>query len=348
MNKRIIITILSIFVVLLLGLSIFFFYGMSPKDKNDNTVLFTLNSGTSKLAIADALEEQGIIRSALVLKAYLLFHNKMNLQAGVYELKSNMSPKDILNKMASGEVKNDSITITLIEGRRLSEYQSIIANKLNIPLTEIEQKMKDQEYLNTLISKYWFLESTILNPEIYNPLEGYFFTDTYEFKEQNTIEEVIEKILNHTEQKLNTVKNSIVNSEYSVHDILSMSAIIELEAVTENDRNTVSQVIRKRLTKQMGLGMDVTTYYAVKKAMGDSLTLTDLKTVSPYNTSEMNASMAGKLPIGPICNPSIMSIQSALNPTETDYLYFFADIKTGKVYFSKTFEEHVQVQKEIG
>ena len=134
MNKRIIITILSIFVVLLLGLSIFFFYGMSPKDKNDNTVLFTLNSGTSKLAIADALEEQGIIRSALVLKAYLLFHNKMNLQAGVYELKSNMSPKDILNKMASGEVKNDSISITLIEGRRLSEYQSIIANKLNIPL----------------------------------------------------------------------------------------------------------------------------------------------------------------------------------------------------------------------
>ena len=133
-------------------------------------------------------------------------------------------------------------------------------------------------------------------------MEGYFFPDTYEFKEQNTIEEVIEKILNHTEQKLNTVKNSIVNSEYSVHDILSMAAIIELEAVTENDRNTVSQVIRKRLTKQMGLGMDVTTYYAVKKAMGDSLTLTDLKTVSPYNTSEMNASMAGKLPIGPICN----------------------------------------------
>lgn len=348
MNKRILITILCILIVLFIGLGSFFLYGMSPKDKKDNTVLFTLNSGTSKLALADALEEQGLIRSALVLKAYLALNSKMNLQAGIYELKSNMSPKDILKKMENGDVKNDNITVTLIEGRRLSEYQSTLSTKLNIPLKEIEEKMQDQDYLNTLIAKYWFLDESILNSELYYPLEGYFFPDTYEFKEQNKIEEVIEKILNHTEQKLDTVKDQITNSNFKVHEILSMAAIIELEAVTENDRHIVSQVIHHRLDKKMGLGMDVTTYYAVKKAMGDTLTLTDLKTVSPYNTSEMNSSMNGRLPIGPICNPSLLSITAALNPTDTDYLYFYADVKTGKVYFSKTFEEHVKVQKEIG
>lgn len=348
MNKRILITILCIILVLCIGLGSFFLYGMSPKEKESENVLFTLNTGTSKLTLADSLEDAGLIRSALVLKAYLALNSKMNLQAGIYELNASMSPKEILNKIEKGEVKNDSITVTLIEGRRLKEYLETISNKLTIPYEQLETKLSDQEYLNTLINKYWFLDESILNSELYDPLEGYFFPDTYEFKEQNTIEEVVEKILNHTEQKLNTVKESIDNSSYSVHEILAAASIIELEAVTEEDRNTVSQVIYSRLNKKMGLGMDVTTYYAVKKAMGDSLTLTDLKTVSPYNTSEMNGSMAGKLPVGPICNPSLMSITAALNPTQTDYLYFYADIKTGKVYFSKTFEEHVQVQKEIG
>lgn len=348
MSKRIMITILGILIVLIVGLGSFFIYGMSPKDKNDSIILFTLSPGTSKLTLADDLEDKGIIRSALVLKAYLAFNSKMNLQAGTYELKSNMSLKEILEKMTNGEVKNDSITITLIEGRRLSEYLSVISTKLNIPLPEIEEKIADEQYLNTLIAKYWFLDESILNSELYYPLEGYFFPDTYEFDEQTTIEEVFEKILNHTEQKLDSLKNNILNSNYKVHEILSMAAIIELEAVSESDRQTVSQVIRYRLDKKMGLGMDVTTYYAVKKAMGENLTLTDLKTVSPYNTSEMNSSMAGKLPVGPICNPSLMSITAALNPTNTDYLYFYADVKTGKVYFSKTFDEHVKVQKEIG
>lgn len=348
MNKRIFLTILCILLVLFIGFGSFFFYGLSPKDKNSENVIFTLKSGTSKITLASDLESSGLIRSAFVLKAYLLLHNNMNLQAGTYELNSSMSPKEILKKMEKGEIKNNSVTVTLVEGRRLKEYLLIISDKLNIDHTELQTKLSDETYLKSLIEKYWFLDESILNKELYEPLEGYLFPDTYEFKENSTIIEVIEKILNHTEQKLNPLKEVIENSNYSVHEVLSAAAIIELEAVTENDRNTVSQVIQRRLEKKMGLGMDVTTYYAVKKEMGDSLTLTDLKTISPYNTSEMNATMAGKLPVGPICNPSLMSIKAVLNPTQTDYLYFYADIKTGKVYFSKTFEEHVNVQKEIG
>ena len=346
LQKRLLILCTIIF-ILSLSVGAFIYFGLQAK-KGNIEVTFTLNSGTSKLTVAENLEKEGLIRSNLALKAYLFFHTDMNLQAGTYELNSNMTPVEMLEKISRGEVKNDSISVTLVEGRRLTEYVTSIAEKLKVTEEELLAKMENKEYLQKLIDKYWFITDEILNEELYYPLEGYIFPDTYQFLENSTTEEIIEKILDHLEQKLNPIKEQMTSSEYTPHQILSMAAIIELEAVSENDRNTVSQVIYKRLKKGQGLGMDVTTYYAVKKSMGAGLTLSDLKTNSPYNTSEMNSSMKGKLPVGPICNPSIMSINAVLNPSDTDYLYFYADIKTGIVYFTKTYEEHLAIQKEIG
>lgn len=346
MQKRLLILCTIVF-ILSLSAGAFIYFGLQAK-KDNKEVIFTLNSGTSKLTVAEKLEEAGLIKSNLALKAYLFFHTDMNLQAGTYDLNSNMTPVEILEKIARGEVKNESVSVTLVEGRRLTEYVKNIAEKLKVTEEALLNKMSDKEYLQTLINKYWFIDETILQEELYYPLEGYIFPDTYQFLENSTTEEIIEKILNHMEQKLEPIKEKINASEYSTHEILSMAAIIELEAVSENDRNTVSQVIYKRLQKGQGLGMDVTTYYAVKKEMGAGLTLSDLKTQNPYNTSEMNATMKGKLPIGPICNPSFMSINAVLNPSDTDYLYFYADVKTGMVYFTKTYEEHLAIQKEIG
>lgn len=346
LQKRLLILCTIVF-LFLISISAFIYFGLQPK-KDNKEVIFTLNSGTSKLAVAENLESEGLIRSNLALKVYLFFHSDMNLQAGTYELNSNMSPEEMLQKISRGEVRNESISVTLVEGRRLSEYVTAISEKLKVTEEAMYKAMKDSHYLKSLIDKYWFLTEEILNEQLYFPLEGYIFPDTYQFLENSSAEAIIEKILDHLDQKLLPIKEQITNSNYSVHEILSMAAIIELEAVSENDRNTVSQVIYKRLNKGQGLGMDVTTYYAVKKDMGAGLTLSDLKTNSPYNTSEMNSSMRGKLPVGPICNPSIMSITAVLNPSDTDYLYFYADVKTGIVYFTKTYEEHLAIQKEIG
>ena len=91
--------------------------------------------------------------------------------------------------------------------------------------------------------------------------------------------------------------------------------------------------------------MDVTTYYASKKEMGEELTYKDLMDDNAYNTRNLNKI---GLPVGPICNPSIISIKSAFNPSDTDYLYFYADIKTGLVYFAKTSAEFNQIIREVG
>lgn len=95
----------------------------------------------------------------------------------------------------------------------------------------------------------------------------------------------------------------------------------------------------------MSLGMDVTTYYATQKEMGDVLTYSDLVSGNPYNTR--NTNKIG-LPVGPICNPSLESIEAVFEPSDTDYLYFYADIKTGLVYFAKTSAEFNQIIKEVG
>ena len=95
----------------------------------------------------------------------------------------------------------------------------------------------------------------------------------------------------------------------------------------------------------MSLGSDVTAYYAAKKDMSEgSLTTNELNASNPYNTR--GPGMNGKLPIGPICNPSEEAINAALNPSQTDDLYFVADT-SGKVDFTKTYEEHQQIIQEL-
>ena len=114
--------------------------------------------------------------------------------------------------------------------------------------------------------------------------------------------------------------------------IIDKITIAEKEANTSDDRRMVSQVIYKRLDMNMSLGMDVTSYYGVQKSMSETLTKVDLNDKNPYNTRVVT--FIG-LPVGPICNPSLDSINAALEPTNTDYVYFIADVLTGKVYFAK-------------
>ena len=170
-----------------------------------------------------------------------------------------------------------------------------------------------------------------------------FYPDTYEFYENTSFENIIKVVLNNLDQKLSTM-NNLSGSKYSVHEILTMASIIEQEAVTTDDRAKVSQVIYKRLDNNMSLGMDVTAYYGVQKSLKKPITQGDLNSSNPYNTRL--TSFIG-LPVGPICNPSIISINAALNPASTNYEYFYADITTGKVYFSEDAQGFYEIQEKL-
>ena len=116
--------------------------------------------------------------------------------------------------------------------------------------------------------------------------------------------------------------------------------IKEKEANTDTDRRMASQVFYKRLSENWSLGSDVTAFYGAKKEMGkDSETWEVLNDNNPYNTRLTNGSMNGKLPIGPICSPSLSSIVAALYPTDTNYYYFIANTCTGEVTFLETADD---------
>ena len=140
------------------------------------------------------------------------------------------------------------------------------------------------------------------------------------------------------ETRLSKYETDIKNSNYSVHEILTIASMTELEGVKDEDRKDISGVFYNRIKKNMSLGSDVTTYYAFKVDMSDrDLTTKEINTYNAYNTRGPN--MNGKLPIGPIANPSKEAIESAIYPTSSNYLYFVAD-KNRNVYFTETIAEH--------
>ena len=266
-----------------------------------------------------------------------------NIQAGVYELNKTMSTKEILNKLSTGKVVSDEVTVTFVEGKRIPYYVSVIANNFNISEEEINATLNDKEFLKELINKYWFISDDILNKDIYYPLEGYFFPDTYNFRKEASLKEIILTLINGLEKKLAPYKTEIENSGYSAHQILTLASIVELEGVNDDSRNMVASVFYNRLKDGWTLGSDVTTYYAVKKDFNVELTQEDIDTCNPYNT-RYNCVKA--LPVGPICSSGLESIKAVVKPVTSDYYYFVAD-KNKKTYYAKTSAEFNQIINEL-
>ncbi len=346
-KKILIIVIVSIVAITALSVGLFFF-NLRAIDKTNETVIFTINSGDSKDEIATNLKEANLIRSKYVALIYIFISGNTNIQAGNYELSRDMTTQEIITILANGDATFDerpTVRITFKEGITLRNYMEILAENTNLFYDAIIEQINDPAYLETLIADYWFLTDEILNSDIYYGLEGYLYPETYEFYTDTTLDAAIRRMLNVTDINLSEIREEIEASDYSVHEILTMAAIVEKEAVNDADRAKVAQVIYTRLDRGMSLGMDVTTYYGVGKDMSEPLTTVDLNDNNPYNTRI--TSFIG-LPVGPICNPSMSSINAVLNPSDTNYIYFFADIVTGNVYFTDNYNEFLEFQRLYG
>ena len=272
--------------------------------------------------------------------------NKFDVEAGTYVLNTNMSLREIFTKISdSSNVKEDTITITFKEGRNMKGIISTITNNTSITEEEILNKLNDTEYINSLIKDYWFLTDDILNPNIYYPLEGYLAPDTYEFKKDAKIEDIFKKMLDQELDILDVYKASIDKSNLSIHQIMTLASIAELEGNSSNNRKNIIGVFINRLNSGMSLGSDVTTYYAIGVDMSErDLYQSEIDDVNAYNTRSPQA--GGMIPVGPICNPSYESIEATINYNENDYFFFVAD-KNNNVYFSRTNEEHQQIINKL-
>ena len=288
MNKKIIIAIVAVITVILaivIFFVAFYFNGLNPVNKNDNSkITFVVNGGTSIKSLINNLEDADLIKNRYVGYFYVKFNNVNTIQAGEYTLSKNMSLKTILNKISNGEANIEAVNVRFIEGKRLARYVSDIASKFDYSEEEILKVLNDPNFIDECINKYWFITSDIKNSDIYYPLEGYLFADTYTFYANASIKDIIFRMLDTMGKKLEPYKDQIKASGYSVHEILTLASIIEGEANNNEDRKMVSQVFYSRLKSGVTLGSDVTTYYAEQKDLIQSLTVNELNACNAYNT----------------------------------------------------------------
>lgn len=349
-NKKILVIVMAVIVCIIIP---FIWYNSNLKPVNkkvsieeNELIRVKIEEGMGIAKIAELLDENEVIRSATAMKIYLKLNDITNLQAGKYDLNNAENMPQILEHIAKGEIASDEVKITFIEGKNMRWIaQKIAENTVNTE-NQVMELLKDEEYIDSLIDKYWFLTDEIKDERIYYSLEGYLLPDTYIFEnDEVSIKTIFNIILNYTEKYLNNYKEEIENNNLTVHQILTMASITELEGKSIEDRKEIIGVFFNRIYDGMRLGSDVTTYYAFKVDMGDrDLTVKELNTENPYNTRGPN--MGGKIPIGPICNPSRSAIEATLNYKETDAYYFVAD-KTGKVYFTKNNSEHEKMIKKL-
>ncbi len=350
MKKKIIIILTSFIVVLVLCLiGLITFYKVSleaPKgDFASDSLTIVVDSGSTSRQVIDTLYNSGLIKNKYTGYIYLKLHKNILLQAGTYDIKVGQTLPEIIKFISEGQVVDESISVTFIEGKKITDYVKVISTTFGHSEEEILAKLSDKIYLQTLINKYWFLTDEILNDKLYYALEGYLYPNTYRFTKDASIETIIEKLLSTTQTKLDEYKSAIETSEFSVHEILTMASIVELEGASSNDRAGIAGVFYNRLQAGWSLGSDVTTYYGARVDLTErDLYQSEIDTVNDYNTRP--AAMAGKLPIGPICNPSLQSISATLEPKTHDYFYFVADINKD-THFSKTYEEHAKTITDL-
>lgn len=338
-NGKFALAILILVVVIGSG-TLFFRYMTSGTGSIDETVTITVAKGDNYSSLASELKKQNLIRSEMFYKLFLKLKNPSGLKEGNYTLNRAMNLDQIITSLSGDELyESNVVRITFKEGKNMRWYAKQIAESTNHTEQELYALLKDDGYLTELISKYWFLTDEIKNKEIYYSLEGYLYPDTYEFANKDVpLKDLLEKILDNTARKLEPYRTQLENSSYTIHELLTLSSIIELEAAHSDDRAGVAGVFYNRLEGGWSLGSDVTTYYAVQVDLNErDLYQSELDDYNAYNTR--SSKMAGKLPVGPICNPSIVAIEATLNPKSHNYLYFVAD-KNKKTYFSTTAKEH--------
>lgn len=343
MKKAIIIVSLIIILVIAIALGgAILLYNNSLKAVSNNSekVVVEIGKGMVASQIADTLESKELIKSALTFRIYTKLNKVSGMQAGTYKLDKNMSVEEIVKALQKGsDYYPDSLDITFLEGKNMRWIAKTIAEKTNNTENDVYSKLEDKQYIKSLIQKYWFLTDEIEDENIYYPLEGYLFPDTYNFASKDvTVEQIFKVMLDQMESKLEKYKSQIESAGISVHKLLTVASITELEAAKPEDRSGVAGVIYNRLRSNMAIGSDVTTYYAIKVDMSErDLYQSELDRYNPYNTR--GPRMQGKLPIGPIGAVGIESIEAAYSPEQNDYLYFVAD-KNGKVYFAKDIQGH--------
>ncbi len=316
--------------LLLLALAVATWFGQGvyrkifhPYQGYANSTVVLIESGMPVSAMGKRLQQHGVIASAdYFTRYYRLFFANKKLKAGEYLFDGPLSMRQVIEKLELGRAILYKVTVK--EGLWIGEIAQIFEGAGLFPAADFLRAASDRSLIRDL------------DPGA-TDLEGYLFPDTYLVRKDITAREMAALMVDHFRQNFN---NTFVwrarDIGFTVHQAIVMASLIEKETANRDERFLVSSVFHNRLRKNMLLDCDSTIVYALKKAgsYDGDLRWNDLKDDSPYNTRRHHG-----LPPGPIASPGYASLEAALYPENTEYLFFVA--KDGNShYFSKTLAEH--------
>lgn len=346
-NKKIIIAAVACVLVLLIAAGSIFYYqnSLTPVSSSDEVVVFEIKEGDSSEMILKNLEEQGFIHNAFTAKFYMKNHNLSDFKYGLFNLNQSWDLNQILKTLNdANEAHQNAVSITFREGMWAKDIAKLLSDKLGIDQTALLKLWNDNEYLNTLMTKYPFLSNEILNDGTRVKLEGYLFPQTYFFDKDITLQGITETFLDHFDTIYQKKLEDIKNSGMTMQTLVTMASMVQYEASTSEDMKLIAGVFNNRLKAGMKLQSSVTVCYALY----DNLTSGEDCEVNPGLESPYNTYLHEGLPVGPILNPGEDAIDAVLHPTSSDYLYFVADIYgDGAVYYSKTYDEQLANQEKF-
>jgi len=346
---KIVWSIIAILLVLIVvfGVSAYNFYTSSiePLDpKSTEEIQVEIPSGSSSADIARILEENNVIKSASVFNLYTRFNNESNIRAGYYVFTPAMDVDEVIDSLQAGgtDLPVDALErVTIPEGSTMTQIAAIVEAKTAYTSDEFMSLIEDEAFQKQLVEKYPQLLTDVSQMEdVRFMLEGYLFPATYEVHEDMTLEETVENMVSKMDAVLQKYYAQIEESSQSVHEILTIASLVEKEGSDYEDRRKIADVFYNRIELGMPLQTDISVLYSLDTHK-ERVSHDDLEVVSPYNLYQNTG-----IGPGPFNSPSEESISATIDPAETDYLYFLADIDTQIVYFAETYQQHLEYKRE--
>jgi UPF0755 protein len=311
--------LLGILLLLVLTACAWLAWGLMSPVTPPGQKFVLLRSGLTTHRIAAELKYAGVIRNERAFLIWHYLHHKRSLKAGEYLFERPATIIDIHRRLERGDIYTHTVVVP--EGFTMFDIAGAIEQS---GLGSREDFLKVAQSDTDLIKD--------LAPQA-TSLEGYLFPDTYEFTRTQSMREIATLMVHHFRQVANTIGLTT-----DVHPTVTMASIVEKETAAPAERPLVASVYYNRLTKRMALDADPSVIYAelLAKTYSGALHHDDMQTKSPYNTYRCPG-----LPPGPIVNPGRGSLEAAMHPASSNFLYFVSD-GNGHHRFARSLEEHNQ------
>ena len=322
-----------------------------PIDANSKKyVTVQIPDGSNVQEIGTTLEKAGLVKHGLIFSFYAKYKNYTDLKAGYYNLQKSMSTEDLLKELQKGGTDEPQepvlATLTIPEGYTIDQIAQAVGQlqgDFKEPLTAdaFLAKVQDENFISQEVAKYPSLLESLPTKEsgARYRLEGYLFPATYSIKESTTVESLIDEMLAAMDKNLSPYYSTIKSKNLTVNELLTIASLVEKEGAKTEDRKLIAGVFYNRLNRDMPLQSNIAILYAQGK-LGQNISLAedvaiDTNIDSPYNVYKN----VGLMP-GPVDSPSLDAIESSINQTKSDNLYFVADVTDGKVYYANNQEDH--------